>query len=261
LRPRQLLVRATRLDGAQRGVLAVFTDVTETRRLENVRREFVANVSHELRTPVTSIRSAGESLEAALDRPEMARKFLDIIDRNGERLQVLVEDLLDLSRIESRQYSLSMEAIELSPFVKHVLALYTERAERASVSLQMEFAQPLPRVFADRRALEHVVSNLVDNALKYGAAGRIVHVSAVAQGDRLLLRVRDKGPGIPRVHLARIFERFYRIDAGRSRDMGGTGLGLSIVKNLAESMGGLASVESEEGVGTTFTVSLQSATA
>lgn len=256
IRPSRLMVRAMRLEGAQKGILAVFVDVTETRRLENIRREFVANVSHELRTPVTSIRSAGESLQLALGRPEMALKFVDIIDRNGARLQDLVEDLLDLSRIESKQYKLSFEPLELTPFLTQVLSLFSERASRAEVRLVTEFGSDVPKARADRRALEHVVSNLVDNAIKYGAQGKVVTISTHVWGDRVQIRVTDRGPGIPEKHVPRIFERFYRIDAGRSRELGGTGLGLSIVKNLTESMGGSARVESREGHGTTFIISL-----
>lgn len=256
LRPSKLMVRATKLEGAHRGVLAVFIDVTETRRLEGIRREFVANVSHELRTPVTSIRSAGESLSAALSQPEMAQRFVDIIDRNGERLQVLVEDLLELSRIESKQYSPTPEPLDLGPFVLQMLSLFTERARRDDVQLSSEFEPGLPLAHADRRALEHVVTNLVDNAIKYAGPGRRVIVSGHATEKRVLIRVSDNGPGIPDKHLPRLFERFYRIDAGRSRELGGTGLGLSIVKNLTESMKGSVRVESQEGVGTTFEVAL-----
>lgn len=256
LRPSKLMVRATRLEGAHRGVLAVFVDVTETRRLENIRREFVANVSHELRTPVTSIRSAGESLSAALSQPEIAQKFVDIIDRNGERLQVLVEDLLELSRIESKQYSPTLEPVEVGPFLVQMLTLFTDRAQRAKVKLTTEFESGAPPAHADRRALEHIVTNLVDNALKYAGPGKQVVVSVRGTDKRVLIRVSDNGPGIPESHLPRIFERFYRIDAGRSRELGGTGLGLSIVKNLTESMNGSVRVESQEGVGTTFEVSL-----
>lgn len=256
LRPSKLMVRATKLEGAHRGVLAVFVDVTETRRLENIRREFVANVSHELRTPVTSIRSAGESLSAALNQPEMAQKFVDIIDRNGERLQVLVEDLLELSRIESRQYSPTLEPLDVGPFLVQMLGLFSERAQRVNVKLTTEFAPGVPLVHADRRALEHVVTNLVDNAIKYAGTGKQVVVSVRGSETRVHIRVSDNGPGIPENHLPRIFERFYRIDAGRSRELGGTGLGLSIVKNLTESMDGSVRVQSQEGVGTTFEVSL-----
>lgn len=256
LKPRQLLVRASRMQGDRPGVLAVFVDVTETRRLENIRREFVANVSHELRTPVTSIRSAAETLEAALEsRPDMAARFLDIIDRNAARLHELVEDLLDLSRIESRQFSLSLESIQPDVLLGQITELFTERAERRSVSLDWTVEPDAGIVVADRKALERVLANLIDNALKYVGEGHVT-VAARRHGDRVALSVQDDGPGIEERHLQRLFERFYRVDAGRSRDLGGTGLGLSIVKHLVDSMGGVVQVESAVGRGTTFTVLL-----
>lgn len=256
LRPRQLLVRASPMQGDRPGVLAVFVDVTETRRLENIRREFVANVSHELRTPVTSIRSAAETLQAALEsRPDMAARFLDIIERNAARLHELVEDLLDLSRIESRQFSLSLESIEPEGVLRQVTELFTERAERRGVALDWTVEPDAGLLVADRKALERVLANLIDNAIKYGGEGR-VSVAARRHGDRVALSVQDDGPGIEERHLQRLFERFYRVDAGRSRDLGGTGLGLSIVKHLVDSMGGTVQVESAVGQGTTFTVLL-----
>lgn len=257
LKPRQLLVRAARMDGNQKGVLAVFVDVTETRRLENIRREFVANVSHELRTPVTSIRSAAETLLAALEaQPKMAPRFVEIIDRNASRLHELVEDLLDLSRIESRQFRLSPESIPPTDLLRQVAELFAERAERRRVSLTWRVAEDTGFVFADRRALERVLTNLIDNAVKYAGEGKSVTLHAERRGDRVALLVRDDGPGIEERHLQRLFERFYRVDAGRSRDLGGTGLGLAIVKHLVDSMGGSVQVQSTVGVGTTFTVLL-----
>lgn len=256
LKPRKLLIRALRMQGAQPGLLAVFVDVTETRRLENMRREFVANVSHELRTPVTTIRSAGESLKMALEtQPQMAARFVNIVERNAERLQVLVEDLLDLSRMESREYSIDPEAIEAEPFVEQILSLFSERAARLDTTLKVD-AAGAALVRADRRALDHVVTNLVDNAVKYAGRGKVVEVKVTNEADKVVFRVIDDGPGIPASHRSRVFERFYRIDAGRSRDLGGTGLGLSIVKHLVDSMGGGVRVESVEGEGTTFVVEL-----
>jgi two-component system phosphate regulon sensor histidine kinase PhoR len=257
LKPRQLLVRAARMEGNQKGVLAVFVDVTETRRLENIRREFVANVSHELRTPVTSIRSAAETLLAAIEKqPAMAPRFIDIIDRNASRLHELVEDLLDLSRIESRQFRLSLESIQPEGFLRQVVELFAERAERRKVNLAWDVAPDAGLVLADRRALERVLTNLIDNAVKYAGEGKTVTISAERRSDRIALLVQDNGPGIESRHLQRLFERFYRVDAGRSRDLGGTGLGLSIVKHLVDSMGGTVRVESTVGAGTTFTVLL-----
>ena len=258
LQPRRLLVRAAQLPGEQGGLLAVFVDVTEVRRLENLRREFVANVSHELRTPVTAVRSAAETLQnAAADDPVAARAFIGIIERNAERLHDLVEDLLDLSRIESRGLKLNIEALEVDRVYDQVLSLFSERAAKRGTVLENEADEELPRVLADRRALEHVLTNLVDNAVKY-CPNATIRLRAIAHEDSVELLVEDNGPGIEQRHLPRLFERFYRVDAGRSREVGGTGLGLSIVKHMVEAMGGSVHVESTPNVGTKFGVVLKS---
>ncbi len=258
LQPRRLLVRAAQLPGEQGGLLAVFVDVTEVRRLESLRREFVANVSHELRTPVTAVRSAAETLQnAAADDPVAARAFIGIIERNAERLHDLVEDLLDLSRIESRGLKLSIEALEVDRVYDQVLSLFSERAAKRGTVLENEADEELPRVLADRRALEHVLTNLVDNAVKY-CPNATIRLRAIAHENSVELLVEDNGPGIEQRHLPRLFERFYRVDAGRSRDVGGTGLGLSIVKHMVEAMGGSVHVESVPNVGTKFGVVLKS---
>lgn len=260
LKPRRLLVHAAALSGEPGGVLAVFVDVTDLRRLENVRRDFVANVSHELRTPVASVKSAAETLRRAVEtQPESAGEFIEIIERNAERLQRLVEDLLDLSRIESREYRLKLEPIDLDQVARHMTSLFQDRARAKQMQLSSELPDALRPVRADRRALEQVLSNLVDNAMKYGSSGGSVLVRAHAEGVGVRVLVRDTGPGIEAKHLPRIFERFYRVDAGRSRDLGGTGLGLSIVKHLVEAMGGRISVESTPGEGSCFSFTLPSA--
>jgi two-component system, OmpR family, phosphate regulon sensor histidine kinase PhoR len=262
LKPRRLLVRVAQLEAQEGGVFAVFVDVTEMRRLESMRRDFVANVSHELRTPVTAIRSAAETLQTALERdPPAVGQFVGIIERNAERLRDLVEDLLDLSRIESREYRLHYEALTLSDVFSHVLSLFRERADKRELSIEFEIPDEIPRVRGDRRALEHVLTNLVDNAVKYCPEGAAVRLSAELVGENIRVLVEDNGPGIEEKHLPRLFERFYRVDAGRSRELGGTGLGLSIVKHLVESMGGNISVESALGRGATFSFTLAKADA
>jgi len=253
LKPRRLLVRAAPL-GSEAAVFAVVFDVTEMRRLESLRKDFVANVSHELRTPVTAIRSAAETIrDVAVNDAKALPAFVDIIARNAERLGSLVDDLLELSRIESRDIKLVMESIDLSAMVSQIVALFHERASKRGQVLEVDVSDDLPSVSADRHAIDHILTNLVDNAVKYSGSQAVIRVSAtLTVGRSIILRVEDTGPGIAEEHLPRLFERFYRIDNGRSRDQGGTGLGLSIVKHLVEAMGSQISVESTPGVGTRF---------
>lgn len=256
IKPRKLLVHAAHMSGTEKGLLAVFVDVTALRRLEAVRRDFVANVSHELRTPVAAVRSAAETLRTgALDDPKAARRFVDIIDRNAQRLQSLIDDLLEISRLESKEFRLRKERVELDAIVSAVLGLFREKAERKGVTLHHRPGSPIS-LTGDSRALEQILSNLVDNAVKYAPSGAKVTIAAVETGGRVRITVEDTGHGIDAKHLPRLFERFYRVDAGRARDVGGTGLGLSIVKHLAEAMGGTVSVDSTPGKGSTFNVGL-----
>ena len=251
---RRVRVRAAPLSGGKNegGVVAVLSDVTELRRLETLRRDFVANVSHELRTPIAAIRAATETLEAgAIEQPEEAREFVGIVARHGERLHRLVEDLLDLSRIEAQRVDLRLVRIDLQELLDQIVELNRPSAERADVTLRVE-TEPLT-VVADRRALEQILANLVDNAIKYAPGAEIVLTGKATDGG-VSIGVHDTGPGIAPHHLARLFERFYRIDTGRSRALGGTGLGLSIAKHLTEAMRGRITVESEVGRGTVFTV-------
>jgi two-component system phosphate regulon sensor histidine kinase PhoR len=261
LKPRRLQARVSPLAGEPGGVFAVFVDVTEMRRLESLRRDFVANVSHELRTPVTAIRSAAETLSISLEYdPGAAAGFVDIIDRNAERLHGLVEDLLDLSRIESRELRLAFEDLDLEQVFEQVLSLFRERAHRKGVALTASVNAGVPPARADRRALEHVLTNLIDNAVKYCPRGATVLLRVEEKDRQLAVFVEDDGAGIEEKHLPRLFERFYRVDAGRSRELGGTGLGLSIVKHLVEAMGGTVSVTSRVGEGTRFSFTLGCAT-
>ncbi|HWL85358.1 MAG TPA: ATP-binding protein [Polyangiaceae bacterium] len=259
IKPRRLLVGATALhDEGDEGMIAVFVDVTDLRRLESLRRDFVANVSHELRTPVAAVRSAAETLRFSVTDPTASVRFIDMIERNAQRLQSLIEDLLELSRIESKEFRLKRERVDLSGVFNIVVGLFRERAERKQIRLETRMAEPVPNLETDQRALEQILTNLVENAVKYCPAGSSVTLSAEAKGELVRIAVTDTGPGISEKHLPRLFERFYRVDASRSRELGGTGLGLSIVKHLTEALGGKVSVDSQMGQGSTFTVVLRS---
>ncbi|HEY0710176.1 MAG TPA: ATP-binding protein, partial [Polyangia bacterium] len=255
-RARRLLVRSAPFGSP--GAVVVLVDVTEIRRLEAVRKDFVANVSHELRTPVTAVRTALETARAVMAQgmPDEADRFLEIVDRHTERLTLLVRDLLDLSRAESGNLALASGPVDVSEVAAEVLDVFREPAARRSLRLAITFPEGLPSVQADRGALVQVLTNLVENAVKYTDEGGSVTVSATSDAAAVDILVSDSGPGIPAKHLPRLFERFYRIDPGRSRDRGGTGLGLSIVKHLAEAMRGSVTVKSTPGQGSTFAVRL-----
>jgi len=256
IKPRRLQVQAGLLAGQPGDLLVVLVDVTQLRHLESVRRDFVANASHELRTPVASIRSAAETLQGAQEDPQARGTFLEIIERNAARLQQLVEDLLDLSRIEAREYRLDPQPLELGAFVRGLVESYATASTARTMRIESAPGLDGLRVLADRRALEQVLGNLLDNALKYGSPGSAIRIAAEPEAERIRLTVQDQGPGIEPQHLPRLFERFYRVDAGRSRELGGTGLGLAIVKNLVEAMGGTVKVDSQPGEGSTFSVIL-----
>jgi two-component system phosphate regulon sensor histidine kinase PhoR len=255
-KPRRLLVHAASLpslNARPQGTLVVFVDVSEIRRLETLRKDFVANVSHELRTPITAVRSAVDTLRLTMERdPGSSDRFVDIIERNAQRLGALVEDLLDLSRIESKEYQPEAAPVSLRAVSEQVLSLLRPRIEEKSLDVGNEIPSDLPPARADRKALEQVFTNLLDNAIKYCGPGTHVRLRATRAGSALRVEIADSGPGIEPRHLPRLFERFYRVDSGRSRDMGGTGLGLSIVKHLVEAMHGTIGVDSIPGRGATF---------
>ncbi|HEX8795246.1 MAG TPA: ATP-binding protein [Polyangiaceae bacterium] len=222
-----------------------------------VRRDFVANSSHELRTPVTAIQGYAETLlGSSVDEPTR-RQFVEIIHRHSLRLAALVEDLLELSELEARPPEQTVrERVEVSGIAEHVRDTLRERATQRGATVDVAIA-PDAAISGDPTGLEQVLENLTDNAIKYGRdSGGHVRVTGDRRGDRVVLEVSDDGPGIAPEHLPRLFERFYRVDAGRSREQGGTGLGLAIVKHLVESMGGTIAVSSAPGTGTRFTVEL-----
>lgn len=262
-------------EGAQ-GALGVFIDVTRIERLEHVRQEFLSNVSHELRTPLTAILAFIETLEAgALDDTEASERFLAIIRRNATRMQNLIDDILELSAIEAGNVQVKAEQVELAPLVTDViLSLATKASAKGLVVSNAVAGEAV--VFADARRLEQMLTNLVENAIKFNRGNGMVRIKFERGGrggeemqhvqetqasqtetpgrDKII--VEDSGEGIPAQHLERLFERFYRVDRARSRDMGGTGLGLAIVKHLARAHGGEVTVTSELGRGSIFTIEL-----
>ena len=242
------------------GAVAVLYDITRLRELERMRRDFVANVSHELRTPLTAIKGYAEILsDSALDDRETARRFTGIIENHADRLTHLLGDLLDLSRLESDQLEVELIPCELKPLVDTAVGSVSQAAAQKQIAIHCD-VPPSVQVICDPKLIEQALINLLDNAVKYTPAGGKVRVGTrpVEDTDRLAIYVEDTGVGIPSEDLGRIFERFYRVDKGRSRDLGGTGLGLSIVRHIAEVHGEQVSVQSKLGAGTTFSFELQS---
>jgi len=239
--------------GAGGAVLALF-DLTGARRLESVRRDFVANVSHELKTPLTAIRGFAETLVAELSAKAQHSQFADTIRTNAERMQHLVDDLLDLSRIESGGWKPTPTAVAVAEAAADALAESRQAADKRGVTLRVDVSPQAATVQADAVALRQALTNLIENAVRYTPSGGEIVVFSKADTAGVWVGVRDNGAGIPAEHLPRIFERFYRVDAARSRAEGGTGLGLSIVRHLVEAHGGRAVAESEVGRGTTVSL-------
>ncbi|MDN5344964.1 MAG: two-component system, OmpR family, phosphate regulon sensor histidine kinase PhoR [Clostridia bacterium] len=239
------------------GVALTIRDITNIRRLEQMRTEFVANVSHELRTPLTSIRGFVETLlEGALADPEVSRHFIEIINREAQRLQQLIEDLLALSRLENQPLRLRPGRAGLMPILERVLATVGPLAEEKGVTVVTEVAADLPPLAISENYLSQVLLNLIDNSIKYTPGGGRVTVRASLEKGQVQVAIEDTGIGIPKESLSRVFERFYRVDKARSREMGGTGLGLAIVKHIVEAHGGSVGVTSKLGEGSRFFFSL-----
>ncbi len=239
-------------NGAVSGCLFVIHDVTDIRHLETVRSDFVANVSHELKTPLTSIKGFVETLlEGAVDDKKDSREFLGIIRDHVNRLDNLINDLLILSSLESRQIVLDHETVFLHKLVQTVMLGFSTQLRKRNVTMHNDVPDSI-QVRIDKDRIEQVLTNLIDNAIKFNKAGGTVRVSAESIPGALKVNVHDTGSGIPEKDINRIFERFYRIDKARSRELGGTGLGLSIVKHIVELHGGQAGVESTEGLGSAF---------
>ncbi len=242
--------------GRSTGALIVLNDVTRLRKLENLRRDFVANVSHELRTPITSIKGFVETLQdGAIDHPEDARRFLEIIARHADRLNAIIEDLLNLSRVEQQSETSQVElaSAPIKTVVSAAVQVCQVQAQAKGVPIDVRCAEGLSAP-VNAPLLEQAVINLIDNAVKYSPAGKPVRVEATRSGDDVVIAVCDSGCGIDAEHLPRLFERFYRVDKARSRQLGGTGLGLAIVKHIALAHGGSVGVESTVGQGSVFTI-------
>jgi two-component system phosphate regulon sensor histidine kinase PhoR len=246
--------------GGRTGAVIVLNDITKMRRLENVRRQFVANVSHELKTPVTSIQGYVEALlEGAIKDPQQAERFLRIIAKHSDRLNSIIEDLLILSRLEEdrERKENSFEVTELKPVLASAIELASIKAEDKQMKIQLVCDEQIV-VRMNTALLEQAVLNLVENAIKYSPLGGDVRISVEQNGKEVAITVKDNGCGITQEHLPRIFERFYVVDKGRSRKLGGTSLGLAIVKHIAQVHGGSVTVESSPGRGSTFTIHLPS---
>jgi two-component system phosphate regulon sensor histidine kinase PhoR len=248
-------------EGKQIGALIVLNDVTRLLRLEKIRREFAANVSHEIKTPITAIKGFVETLrDGAVKNPEHAERFLEIIGKHVDRLEAIIEDLLSLSRIE--QEAGGEEVVLDDGMLKDVLETAIQvcgaNAMAKKIEVELSCDEDLVAKF-DPSLLEHAIVNLIDNAIKYSGEGKTVWVEAVQVGKEIVISVRDQGCGIEKNHLPRLFERFYRADKARSRQLGGTGLGLAIVKHIAQAHGGHVAVESTPGKGSTFAIHLPKA--
>ena len=258
---RYLQAHGTPLRGAlgqQIGALVVVHDVTRLHRLENLRRDFVANVSHELKTPITAIKGAVETLQdGAMNNPQDGLHFLEIAGRQADRLNALVDDLLSLSRLERDAEADEIKCTKevLQPILEAAVQACATAAEANKVQVQLFCSEQLT-AHVNALLLEQAVINLVDNAIKYSDADGVVTIEGWQDGDQVMIKVQDRGQGIAKAHLPRLFERFYRVDAARSRAVGGTGLGLSIVKHIVQAHSGKVTAHSTPGAGSVFTISL-----
>lgn len=239
------------LSGPRAGTVAVFHDVTEVRRVDRIRRDFIANASHELRTPLTSIQGFAETLSSSKLSQQEMEPYLAVILRNARRMANLIDDLMDLSRIESGKTAVDRTRVDVCRVARTLISDMAPRIARAGLDAGL-VTQQAPEAWADRRAIEQILENLITNAIRYTDEGGTIRIEVHAKADLLEVTVADTGIGIPETSKDRIFERFYRVDAARSRAVGSTGLGLSITRHLVRAMGGTIRVESEIGVGSRF---------
>jgi two-component system phosphate regulon sensor histidine kinase PhoR len=238
-------------------LIAIFHDITELKKLEKLRAEFVANVSHELKTPLTAIKGFVETLKTSVkEDPASLERFLDIIDKQTQRLESLVNDLLILSSIESREVKMTIVPEPLSRIIQTVFALNKKAVEEKGHQVTIDIPPDLPNILADRQRMEQVFLNLLDNAVKFTPPGGKISIQARSHKPYVIIEVKDNGVGIANEHLSRVFERFYRVDKARSREAGGTGLGLAIVRQIVSAHQGKIEVQSAVDVGSTFRIFL-----
>jgi len=245
-------------DGKNMGVLIIINDVTQIKRLEMIRTDFVANVSHELKTPITSIKGFVETLlDGAYEDKESLVRFLGIIEKHTDRLNSIVDDLLLLSKVESKKegnYS-DFETVRIESIIQNSVMLFSEKAAAKKIEIIIDTV-PNVNVFCNKSLLQQALINLLDNSIKYSDSDKKIYIRSFSKDERAYLEIEDNGWGIPAEDISRVFERFYRVDKGRSRDMGGTGLGLSIVKHIVQTHNGTVILKSEPGKGSIFTINL-----
>ena len=248
-------------EGKCTGALVVVEDITEIRNLEQVRTDFAANVSHEMKTPLTSIKGFIETLQAgAIDNPETARRFLGIMELEADRLNRLINDILSITKLESGNDSVEIKRLNLMDVIKYVaLTLLKPQAESKEVTVTVHNPETPVWVMGNRDRVQQLILNIVENGIKYNKTGGKVDITVIEDTDSYHLIIADTGIGIKEEHLSRLFERFYRVDKGRSREMGGTGLGLAICKHIVNTMNGYIEVNSKYGEGTEFLVTLPKA--
>lgn len=245
-------------DKADFSLILFLQDITEEKRVETIKRDFVANVSHELRTPLASIKGYSETLlDGGMDDKETLAEFLRVIDRHATRMSRLIDDLLILSRLESHQMTIVASPIDLGELVASTAKGFEKQARDKGITLSALVPDDLPNALGDRDRLEQVMVNLLDNAIKYTPSGGRVEVRAFKEDSTVRVDVGDTGIGIPAADISRIFERFYRVDKARSRELGGTGLGLAIVKHIIQGHNGKLSVDSTPGKGSVFSFSIK----
>jgi two-component system, OmpR family, phosphate regulon sensor histidine kinase PhoR len=254
--PRIFRAQATPASAEGGGAVLVLHDISDLRRVDRVRRDFVANVSHELRTPLTAVRGYVEALMEEPTSPQQRRKFLEVIDRHTGRMERLVRDLLRLARLDAQQEIAELHTVDVASLFRLASADLSERIEKQRIHVDVRVEPGAAVIEADPTKMHDALRNLIENAVNYSAEGGRVELAARIEDGKVLLSVGDDGPGVPEADLGRVFERFYRVDKSRTRDPGGTGLGLSIVRHLVELHGGRVHAENRRAGGAMFTIAL-----